>query len=58
MQSCLSVEKKYSVINSTLNQMLTDNGKEHTLMHYLKVTKKDTIHNKIDGQINELIPAL
>lgn len=58
LQACLVENKKYSVINSTLNQMLTDNGEKQTLMNYLDVTKDDTIHSKTNGEVNQLIPAI
>lgn len=58
MQGCLAAQKKYSVINSTLNQMLKDNGEKYSVMHYLTVENKDPIHSKINGSVNQMVPAV
>jgi len=38
--------------------MLKDNGENHTVSHYIQGEPKSVIHNRVQGEINKLIPNL
>lgn len=58
MQSCQIEGKKYSVINASLNRMLKDNGISKTVGDFLHKANQSDFHNKIEDQINSLIPVI
>lgn len=57
-QMCLLEDKKYSSITSSLNRMLTDEGENKTVKDFLQQQDNKGFHNKIQAQIDEIIPSL
>lgn len=57
-QACLMEGKKHSSVTSSLNIMLTDNGISNTMKDFLKKTNNKDFHNKIQDQINQIIPDI
>lgn len=56
LQMCLVEGRKYSVITTTLNRMLTDNGEEGTLSEYLQQHDKEPLHSKTKTEIESIVP--
>ena len=57
IQTSLVNGRKYSVVCTQLNIMLTDNGIKETLSHFLAKPGLDPIHSKIKQEINQLVPT-
>lgn len=55
-QACLIDNKKYSSITSSLNRMLRDNGENKTVKDFLQQPNNKGFHNKIQDEINQIIP--
>ena len=55
---CLLEGKKYTTVNSSLNQMLTDSGIKETLKDFLLPSSNEIVHTKVKTQINDLIPDI
>lgn len=49
--------KKYSVVTTTLNKMLKDNGIKETLGHFLQKSQSEN-NNNVKGIITDLVPDL
>ncbi len=56
MQLCLLEDKKYSSITSSLNRMLKDKGESKTVKDFLQQPHNKGFHNKIQDEINNIIP--
>lgn len=54
---CLVEGKKYSVVTSSLNRMLKDNGIKETLSKYIQQDPPG-FHNNPKGTINNLVPEI
>jgi hypothetical protein len=57
MQLCLLEDKKYSSITSSLNRMLKDKGESKTVKDFLQQPHNKGFHNKIQDEINNIIPV-
>lgn len=57
MQLCLIEDKKYSSINASLNRMLKDKGETKTVKDFLQQSHNKGFHNKIQDEINNIIPT-
>lgn len=55
-QLCLLEGKKDSSITSSLNRMLKDNGESKTVKDFLQQQDNSTFHNKIQSEINDIVP--
>ena len=53
---CLLEGKKYSSINSSLNRMLKDKGENKTVKDYLQQQENKDFHNKLQSEINNILP--
>ena len=56
MQLCLLEDKKYSSINASLNRMLKDMGETKTVKDFLQQPSNKGFHNKIQDEINNILP--
>jgi len=56
-QLCLLEGKKDSSINASLNRMLKDNGIDKTVRDFLQQQETKVFHNKIQDEINNIIPS-
>lgn len=56
-QMCLLEDKKDSSINASLNRMLKDNGINKTVKDFLQQDVSKVFHNKIEDEINKIIPT-
>lgn len=57
-QMCLMEGKKYSSINSSLNRMLKDRGEDKTMKDFLQQPSNKGFHNKIQDEINNILPNI
>lgn len=55
-QACLLEDKKDSSINASLNRMLKDNGINKTVKDFLQQQDNKVFHNKIQEEINNILP--
>lgn len=55
-QLCLLEGKKDSSINASLNRMLKDNGINKTVKDFLQLEDSKVFHNKIEDELNKIIP--
>lgn len=56
-QLCLLEDKKYSSVTSSLNRMLKDSGDNRTVKDFLQQQHNNGFHNKIQEEINQIIPT-
>lgn len=56
-QLCLLDGKKYSSINASLNRMLKDKGESKTVKDFLQQPNNKGFHNKIQSEINKILPS-
>ena len=57
-QACLLEDKKDSSINASLNRMLKDSGINKTVKDFLQHDGNKVFHNKIQDEINKILPSL
>ena len=55
-QACILEGKKDSSINASLNRMLKDNGLNKTVKDFLQQHDNNLFHNKIQSEINNILP--
>ena len=55
-QMCLLEGKKDSSINAALNRILKDNGINKTVKDFLQQTDTRAFHNKIEREIDQILP--
>jgi len=56
-QTCLLEGKKYSSINASLNRMLKDNGETKTVKDFLQQEDNKVFHNRVQDEINNILPS-
>ena len=56
-QMCLLESKKYSSVNASLNRMLKDKGETKTMKDFLQRSSNKGFHNKIQDEINNILPT-
>ena len=56
-QTCLLEGKKDSSINASLNRMLKDGGINKTVKDFLQQQNTKDFHNKIEEEINQILPT-
>ena len=57
-QACLLEDKKDSSINASLNRMLKDNGINKTVKDFLQQQDTKDFHNRIQEEINQILPPV